>query len=301
MSNKLIDRLEELADEMKVIVHQLRVPSTIQAVEDVIEFEGQQYKKVDREAREGDVIVQDVAHSAWLYKGKPYKMVSDEEVKLENGCVSKLYTGWGGRTPETVDVYELIVEDKQKIRGITIGIDAPKSANQLRAEVIEKAKGFVEEAINQGKYGSPMSELGNETYQYKFFSIDFDVNDREVKVSVYQNRSHDKRMKQEPLHVNTAKCNPSDVFNEHIGKAIALGRALGLDVSEFENAVQPKELVTGHLIEVKYRKYSDKQIRTIVTHEDEVKSTSNTADFIEKETFWHQIINDTNAEYEVNA
>lgn len=35
------------------------------------------------------------------------------------------------------------------------------------------------------------------------------------------------------------KCNPDDVFNEHIGKAIALGRALGKDVSEFENAVQP--------------------------------------------------------------
>ena len=69
MTNKLIERLEELADEMKVIVHQLRVPSTVTQeeidkaewqrgeVEGVIEFEGQQYKKVDREAREGDVVI----------------------------------------------------------------------------------------------------------------------------------------------------------------------------------------------------------------------------------------------------
>jgi len=49
-----------------------------------------------------------------------------------------------------------------------------------------------------------------------------------------------------------AKCNPNDVFNEHIGKAIALGRALGLDVSEFEQAVQPTEFAVGQVVEANY-------------------------------------------------
>src|SRR5690606_23225219 len=42
-----------------------------------------------------------------------------------------------------------------------------------------------------------------------------------------------------------AKCAPDDVFNADIGKAIALGRALGLDVSRFEQAVKPTEVVVG--------------------------------------------------------
>lgn len=45
-----------------------------------------------------------------------------------------------------------------------------------------------------------------------------------------------------------AKCAPTDVFNADIGKAIALGRALGLDVSKFEQAVQPTEVVVGHIV-----------------------------------------------------
>ena len=45
-----------------------------------------------------------------------------------------------------------------------------------------------------------------------------------------------------------AKCLESDVFNEDIGKAIALGRALKLDVSYFENAVNPTEYENGQVI-----------------------------------------------------
>lgn len=48
-----------------------------------------------------------------------------------------------------------------------------------------------------------------------------------------------------------AKCAPDDVFNADIGKAIALGRALGLDVSVFTNAVKPTEVVVGMRVETK--------------------------------------------------
>jgi hypothetical protein len=49
-----------------------------------------------------------------------------------------------------------------------------------------------------------------------------------------------------------AKCDPSDVFNADIGKAIALGRAYGLDVEEFEHAPQPDEIVPGMVINSLY-------------------------------------------------
>ncbi len=246
-------------------------PSTIQAVEDVIEFEGQQYKKVDREAREGDVVVlKGSAQSKYISNGIPYKAFIGRYGYLaieESGSDHiKIYSDVFKRTQETVDVYELIVEDKSKIQGISIEIDAPKSANQLRAEVIEKAKKFLEE---KGK------------------RFDFSINDNK-RILAYNIRTE---------KVAFARCHPNDVFNEHIGKAIALGRALGLDVSEFENAVQPDEVVEGHLVIAKgfVKEYKD----TATSKEGyyhSVKALNRKEDNRLK-----KIINDTNAEYEVNA
>lgn len=46
-----------------------------------------------------------------------------------------------------------------------------------------------------------------------------------------------------------AKCAPNDCFNSHIGKAIALRRALGLSVpDEYLNAPQPTEVRVGDII-----------------------------------------------------
>lgn len=48
-----------------------------------------------------------------------------------------------------------------------------------------------------------------------------------------------------------AKCAPTDCFNAHIGKAIALRRALGLDVpSTYLNAPQPTEVRVGDVVKV---------------------------------------------------
>lgn len=46
-----------------------------------------------------------------------------------------------------------------------------------------------------------------------------------------------------------AKCAPDDCFNSHIGKAIALRRALGLEVpAEFLNVPQPTEVRAGDVV-----------------------------------------------------
>jgi len=50
-----------------------------------------------------------------------------------------------------------------------------------------------------------------------------------------------------------AKCAPTDCFNAHIGKAIALRRALGLDVpAEYLNAPQPTEVRVGDRIYLEF-------------------------------------------------
>nr|MDF9460586.1 hypothetical protein [Bacillus pumilus] len=48
-----------------------------------------------------------------------------------------------------------------------------------------------------------------------------------------------------------AKCAPDDCFNAHIGKAIALRRALGLEVpSEYLNVPRPTEVRVGDVVEI---------------------------------------------------
>src|SRR5690606_36553699 len=48
-----------------------------------------------------------------------------------------------------------------------------------------------------------------------------------------------------------AKCAPGDCFNEHIGKAIALRRALGLEIpSEYLTVPNPTEVRVGYVMKV---------------------------------------------------
>ena len=300
MTKKLIDRLEELADEMKVIVHQLRVPSTIEAVEDVIEFEGQQYKKVDREACEGDVVRYKNTTSGQFNKDKFYKVLhpitwSEGSCRVigKDGDDYPLYQKGVGRTSKETDVYELIVEDKPNIQGITIEIEAPKSANQHRAEVIEKAKEFVSNNLTGQYYPDPFHvvSFSNTRGFAASHNVRFIVNDKKGAVVALIVHEHFGTVQYRGI----AKCMPTDVFNADIGKAIALGRALGLDVSEFENVVQPERAPEQKAIYgKKYVTFKDSNYGVCNSDLGTVHCNSSAA----KNS---KIIDDTNAEYEVNA
>lgn len=122
-----------------------------------------------------------------------------------------------------------------------------KSANERRKEAIEKAKKFVEETVKRAKFGAvDYGWEGNYTYRIRPTTPDFVVNeDKRTVVALIKGTLSGKLYDK-----GIAKCAPSDVFNVHIGKAIALGRAYGLDVSEFEQAPQPTEPVLGMVVEV---------------------------------------------------
>lgn len=165
-----------------------------------------------------------------------------------------------------------------------------KTPNELRAEIIEKAKEFVEECRNE----KMVVRVDSRHYTV---DVSFIVNaDKRTVVALLRGVSTDLvRVKR------IAKCNPDDVFNEHIGKAIALGRALGKDVSEFENAVQPTKAVLGQVIVWKLHKETvyriDDKTGSYFNFTD-VKTNEKYCDYeyceIEKHT---NVVDDTNAQY----
>ena len=113
----------------------------------------------------------------------------------------------------TEDVAAPVVEDK------------PKTPNQQRKEIIEKAKEFVD-------------ENGGDDYH-------FEIDEKEGQILAW-------KVVKRGVKTGLSTCHHNEVFNEDIGRAIAFGRAENLDVSEFENAVQPTEVVVGHVVEYVY-------------------------------------------------
>lgn len=118
--------------------------------------------------------------------------------------------------------------------------------NQKRKAIIEKAKKFVENSLQRNytrlQGYNPSIWLSSEDDLFAInHKVEFVVNAEKRTVVALIKFLESGRL----VYKGIAKCHPHEVFNEHIGKAIALGRALGLDVSEFEQAVQPDEVVEG--------------------------------------------------------
>ncbi|MGY0700837.1 hypothetical protein ACW6VA_05835 [Bacillus subtilis] len=121
-----------------------------------------------------------------------------------------------------------------------------KTAQARRDEIVEQAKADVRNLVIHGlsHYNIDCSK-GNETYRVMNYNVEFITDSRERKVTALVTRRHDKK----PRHVGRAKAAPSDCFNVHIGKAIALRRALGLAVpDEYLNAPQPTDVRVGDFI-----------------------------------------------------
>lgn len=105
-----------------------------------------------------------------------------------------------------------------------------KSPNEQRKAIIAEAKAFYIDTLNE--------------YQLSDGEVVVIGNGKERSISVTIRHLFSLK----PLLSGKSKCAPDDVFNADIGKAIALGRALGLDVSRFEQAVKPTEVVVGQVV-----------------------------------------------------
>ncbi|MGE9877908.1 hypothetical protein [Bacillus velezensis] len=111
------------------------------------------------------------------------------------------------------------------------------SAQARRDEIVEQAKADVE-------------RLKENNRRLRTFNISLEVNRKDRSVEAIA-----KRPKSNRAFYGIAKAAPDDCFNVHIGKAIALRRALGLSVpDEYLNAPQPTEVRVGDVV---YGKYSE--------------------------------------------
>jgi hypothetical protein len=121
-----------------------------------------------------------------------------------------------------------------------------------RDTVVAQAKEDVEKLVQHGKVlDYDFVSQGNDTCRSHFYAVDFQVNGKKRAVTAIVRRTDGQgnppRL-QTVKHVAVAKCEPNDCFNEFIGKAIALYRALGIEVpDELLNAPQPEGKQSGDI------------------------------------------------------
>ncbi|MCY9760397.1 hypothetical protein M5X06_12790 [Paenibacillus alvei] len=124
------------------------------------------------------------------------------------------------------------------------------SKTSARDEIIEKAKTDVAELLSRNHYYvSPYGVwFSTENWVYSIaHKCEFIVDRNKRTVVALIRKSYDKE--QVELR-GIAKCAPNDVFNVHIGKAIAVRRALGLEIpQEYVSAPQPTEPQVGDYVE----------------------------------------------------
>lgn len=186
----------------------------------------------------------------------------------------------------------LELENREYYRGMTKHVARkPMTFNQQRAELIQRAREFVEKEIKD----------------YDGFYFTFVVNDEKRTVVGLVHGVYTEILRYRGI----AKCMPGDVFNADIGKAIALAKALQIDIPrEFMQAVQPDEIVVGHKIAARRQRgtYYEYDSVTNVT-EDKVWgfdngkkfnafTYKNSKDRYGGETVSPYILDDTNAKYE---
>lgn len=118
-----------------------------------------------------------------------------------------------------------------------------KTANEQRAELIQQAREFVEEMTTKNHPDRKAWFIDDGFYE-KSHIAEFIINAKKRTVVVLiKNSLGTVRLK------GIAKCMPGDVFNEWIGKAIALAKALEVEIpQEFLQAVQPRHYAIGQLV-----------------------------------------------------
>lgn len=143
--------------------------------------------------------------------------------------------------PKPTEVAEMFAKAQidAQVKAETTRKKVSLTPNELRKAIIAEARSFVEKYSGTIRFGTtPLASVVGD------ITVKLFVNDKKRTVTAVPYLVH-AGCDVNSHRIRIAKCAPGDVFNADIGKAIALGRALGLDVSKFEQAVQPTEVVAG--------------------------------------------------------
>src|SRR5699024_2622614 len=144
---------------------------------------------------------------------------------------------------------------------------AEETTQGKRERIVEQAKADVEELKEDGIY-KIYRGFKNDIYKGRWdpFSNfggcvgEFIVNKEKRTVVVLMKGTYSEELYAKGI----AKCAPSDCFNEYIGKAIALRRALGLKVpKDYLNAPNPTEVRVGNVVKLKSVPFGIPYTRTV--------------------------------------
>ena len=159
-----------------------------------------------------------------------------------------------GALQAQIQALELRVAALEPIKTAAKFNDAPraKSAQDIRDAVVERAKADVKALLAIGRDDHRYLS-GESPFHGNWYGVDFAINRerRSVTALVFEiNGFTYERVSANPDAVGRAKCAPTDVFNAHIGRAIALRRALGLEVpAEYMSVPNPEEPRVGDVVE----------------------------------------------------
>ncbi|QVY62941.1 hypothetical protein [Cytobacillus gottheilii] len=130
----------------------------------------------------------------------------------------------------------------------------PITTQEHRDAIVEQAKADVAELTEYGRSSSRDNSEGNITYREHFYKPEFVVNkEKRTVVVLVRHLAFNKDAQPGVKLRGIAKCAPNDCFNAHIGKAIALRRALGLEVpAEYTDAPNPTEVRVGDRIHLNF-------------------------------------------------
>lgn len=241
-----------------------------------MEIEGVKYREVKRKAKVGErILVTNDSTKPFAYKGASGVVVrlSDKDVQaefdygnyrnhpdnrwyvkhLDYVVLEPIAVDAAAITELTRKVNELSAELSEIKRQLaelsektTEAVAAPEAYPQsTRDWAVEKAKAEVAELIRIGT--DRHARLPNESrFSDEFYAVQFEVNRDKRTVVALIKGLHNTRV----VGRGIAKCARGDCFNVHIGKAIALYRALGLRVpDEFVYAPQPEGFRRGDVLE----------------------------------------------------
>ncbi|GEM_PF-2420148 len=126
------------------------------------------------------------------------------------------------------------------------------TANQKRARAIQMAKEFVKKAIEDACNSDGVITVPDSSGYVNPWccsEIRFEVNAKKRTVVALAIGAGNGAVVERTI----AKCHPDDVFNEHIGKAVALAKILDIVEQlppDILKAVQPDEIITGHRVKI---------------------------------------------------
>lgn len=169
--------------------------------------------------------------------GESMKEITDKLNELDEQIetVSKAFSVMGATADE---LRNLIAES------IVVESDKTKAPNQDRADIVRKAKEYIDDQLDFSGYYT--LSAGNTT------NAEYIVNEEKQTVVVLLRGFATGIVRAK----GKAKASQGDVFNVHIGKAIALAKALSKDVpDEFINAPQPNKMEVGMV--AKSKKFDD--------------------------------------------